>query len=117
MSDMVGYKNSFGAPPGGDDERHPPCPTAKEKNKGPKKVTMKKKRKRGDADVEMALAVAAGAKCAERGVGVHSGDHLTAAQRRALEESVRESGSPPRTTILHGRVVSLTNPIDGTEQP
>jgi hypothetical protein len=76
MLDMVRCKNSFGAPPGGDDERHPPCLTAKEKNKGPKKVMTKKKHKHGDVDAEMALAVAAGAEHAERGVGVRIGDHL-----------------------------------------
>jgi hypothetical protein len=56
---------------------------------------------------------AAVAECAERGVGVHIGDHLTVAQRRALEESAIASSTPPRTTILDGRVVSLTDLVEG----
>jgi thiamine monophosphate synthase len=47
----------------------------------------KKKHKHGDADVETATAVAVAAECAERGVGVRIEDHLTVAQRRALEKS------------------------------
>jgi hypothetical protein len=76
----------------------------------------KKKCKRSDADVETAAAVVAVAERAERGVGVRIGDHLTVAQMRALEEA-RASGSPPGTTILGGRVISLTNPVEGIEQP
>jgi hypothetical protein len=75
MSGMVCCKNSFSAR--SDDERHPPRLTAKEKNKGPKKVMTKKKRKHGDADAETAVAVVAAAEHAERGVGVCIGDHLT----------------------------------------
>jgi hypothetical protein len=109
---MVHCKNSFGAPPRGGDERRPPCLTAKEKDKGPKKMLAKKKHKRGDADAETAAV----AERAKRGVGVRIGDHLTVAHRRALEESAIASGSPPGTTILGGRVVSLTDLVDGTEQ-
>jgi hypothetical protein len=87
--------------------------TAKEKDKGPKKTLAKKKHKRGDADAETA---AAAAEHVERGVGVRTGDHLIVAHRRALEESAIASGSPPRTTILGGRVVSLTDLVEGTEQ-
>jgi hypothetical protein len=75
----------------------------------------KKKHKHGDADVGIVAAVAAIAKHAERGVGVRIGDNLIVAQRRALEESVIASGSPPRTTILGGRVVSLTDPVEEIE--
>jgi hypothetical protein len=60
--------------------------------------------------------VAAATERAERGVGVCIGDHLTVAQRRALEESAIASSSPPRTTILGGRVVSLTDLVKGIEQ-
>jgi hypothetical protein len=73
---MVRCKNNFGAP--SDDERCPPRLTVKEKNKGPKKTLAKKKHKRGDVDAETAVAVAAAAERAERGVGIHIGDHLTA---------------------------------------
>jgi hypothetical protein len=61
--------------------------------------------------------VAPAIECAKRGVGVCIGDHLTVAQRRALEESAIASGSPPRTATLGGRVVSLTDLVEGTEQP
>jgi hypothetical protein len=112
MSDMVYYKNSFGAL--GDDERRPPRLTAKEKNK---KVMTKKKNKRSDADVETAVAVAASAERAERGVGVRIEDHLTALQRTTLEEEAIASGSPRGTTILAGRRVSLADPVKETKQP
>jgi hypothetical protein len=115
MSEMVRCKNSFGAPPGGGDERCPPRLTAKEKDKGPKKMLAKKKRKRGDADAKIAVAMAVVAKRAERGVRVHIGDNLIVAQRRALEESAIASGSPPGTTILGGRVVSLADPVEEIE--
>ena len=74
---MVRCKNAFGAP--GNDERYLPLLTAQEKAKGSKKMLAKKKRKHHDANVEMAIAVAAAAERAERGVGVHVGDHLTTA--------------------------------------
>jgi hypothetical protein len=53
------------------------------------------------------------AECVERGVGVHIGDHLIVAQRRALEESAIATGTPPRTTILDGRVISLMDLVEG----
>jgi hypothetical protein len=52
--------------------------TAKEKNKGPKKLMTKKKCKCGDENAKTVVAVAAVAEHAERGVGVRIRDHLTA---------------------------------------
>ena len=34
-----------------------------------------------------------------------------------MEESARASGSPPRTTILGGRLVSLVDLVEETMQP
>ena len=45
---MARCKNIRGGP--SDEERHPPHLTAKEKDKGPKKVMTKKKRKHGDIE-------------------------------------------------------------------
>ena len=70
-----------------------------------------KKCKHGDVDAEMAATVAVVAKRAERGVGVRIGDHLTLAQRRALEEDAIASGSTRGTTMLSGRLVSLADPV------
>ena len=65
--------------------------------------------------------MAAAAEHTERGVGVRIGDHQIVAQRRALEESVRARGSPPKTAILGGLLVSLTDLVEDTtkeiEQP
>jgi hypothetical protein len=116
MLDIVHCKNAFVAPSDDDGQRRSPRLTAKEKNKGPKKVMTKKKRKHGDADAETAAVMAAAAKRAERGVGVRIRDHLTALQRRALEEAIA-SGSPRGTTTLAGRCVSLADPVEETEQP
>jgi hypothetical protein len=65
MSDIVHCKNAFVAPSDDDGQRRPPHLTAKEKNKGPKKVMTKKKRKHGDADAETAAAMAAAAEHCE----------------------------------------------------
>jgi hypothetical protein len=47
----------------------------------------------------MALAAAVVAEHAERGGNLHTGDHLTVAQRRAMEELEIASGSP-RVKVL-----------------
>ena len=74
---MARCKNIGGGPD--DEERHPPHLTAKEKDKGPKKVMTKNQRKRGDIEAEREAAVAAVAKCVERG-GQSSGIHIGEAQ-------------------------------------
>jgi hypothetical protein len=64
--------------------------------------------------------VATAPEHAKRGDGIHIGDHLTAVQRRALEEVAIASGSPRGTAILAGRCVSLADlveEIEQTEQP
>jgi hypothetical protein len=78
---MVCCKNNFGAPPGGDDERHLPRLTKQEKAKRPKKTVTKKKCKRGDIEAQR-VVVAAAAERAERGgrgSGIRIGDQLSLA--------------------------------------
>ena len=77
---MAHFKNIEGGP--GDDERRSPCLTAKEKDKGPQKLTTKKKDKRVDIEAERAMAVSAiveRAKRGGRGSGVRIGDQLSPA--------------------------------------
>ena len=97
-----------------DYERRPPRLIELEKRKGPKKMVTKKKRKRGDFEVERAAAVAAIAEHTERGVGVRIEDHLTTAQKSAVERYETMSGSPCGTIMLGGSRVSLTNPVEDT---
>jgi hypothetical protein len=56
------------------------------------------------------LAAAVVAEHAERGGNLHTRDHLTVAQRRAMEELEIASGSPRGTIMLGGLRVSLDNP-------
>ena len=78
--------------------------------KGKAKKTTIKKRKFADADTKRAAAVAAGTKRAERG-GARSGvrvvDHLSPAQRSAIERVESLHGSPARTIMLGERRVSI----------
>ena len=68
---MAHCKNVRGG--SGGDERHLPRLTAKEMDKGPKKVMTKKKCKRGDIAAER-VAVVEHAERGGRGSGIHIGD-------------------------------------------
>ena len=78
--------------------------------KGKAKKLVMKKRKYADANTERAIAVAATAERVERGgaqSGVQIADHLSLAQRAAVEQVEHRRGSPTRTVMLEGWRVAL----------
>ena len=99
---MAHVKNTGGGP-GDEDLRPPPCLPTEVKGKA-KKLAMKK-RKYADADTERAAVVAAAVERAERGgawSGVQIVDHLSPAQRAAVEQVEHRHGSLARTVMLEG---------------
>ena len=68
----------------GDDERHPPPSSGRDKGKGQMAKLAKKKRKRPDRATQIAIAIAEAADRAERGGSIQIEDLDPALVERAL---------------------------------
>ena len=108
---MACVKNTGGGL-GVEDPRPLPRLPTNVKGKATKKLATKK-RKYADADTKRAAAVTAAVERVERGCarsGVQIADHLSPAQRAAIEQVEHRLGSPAWTVMLEGHRVALEEP-------